>query len=241
MKISTLSGGFVDGAEQVIPHFFCLLLPVIFFSAFLCCCLHKLPSPPLSSPSLYPTFSAVCRFLFHCLTVSWDDTATSDLPLDLRGIVLHVCVCWWCESMPILWNMCGCLCMCDTLRVCLLSHQSQCRCVSWTSSRSLHPLLEPPHLGKVGDGFWWILVFLLPFFQWPGYQLMLLGTVRSESILEWLEGLESHRIISCHPDLTDLLVCSTELNCTGLYCACVRHLLQAVGSLTLKCMSWSKS
>lgn len=99
MKISTLSVGRVDGAEKVISHFFYLLLHVIFF-LLLCCCLHK---PP---PSLFVSHFFCCMqiSLSLCLTVSCDDTATSDLLLDLRGIVLHVCVCvcWWGWSMPIL-------------------------------------------------------------------------------------------------------------------------------------------
>lgn len=90
------------------------------------------------SPSL---FVSLCRFLFHCV---WQSAVMTQRPLiclfrDLRGIILHVCV---CESISILWNTCGCLCMCDTQRVCFLSHQSPCCSVSWTSSFSHCALLN---------------------------------------------------------------------------------------------------
>lgn len=130
--------GLVDGAEQVHlfpPCEFVFTTGVFISSIFLFLSLS--------------TFSALCRFILHCLTASSVDAATSDLSRDRRGHCtgcLCVCVCVLMEveqsTSPHVWLF---VCMCESqTKVCSLSHQSLCRCVSWTCS--LLPLrpLEPP-------------------------------------------------------------------------------------------------
>lgn len=120
MKItSTLSGAF---------------LTVVSRSHFLLSFLRISLSPPLSLYLYADFFSTVFDSQLW-----WHSDLWSAFFETWGGIILHVCV---CESISILWNTCGCLCMCDTQRVCFLSHQSPCCSVSWTSSFSLCALLN---------------------------------------------------------------------------------------------------
>ena len=135
MKMSTLSGGVCwwCWASHLSPlpsfalcdfsFFFSHSSVAVFSAALLLLCT--------------PLFFYFCRVQISRsprLTVSCDDTATSDLPLDLRGHCAAVFVCVGGASP--LKHVCL-FCMWDTQRVCFLSHQSPRRCVSWTCSLSV--------------------------------------------------------------------------------------------------------
>lgn len=79
-------------AQRIISHFFCLFASCDFFFFYFSVAVFT--RPPLPTLPLCVSFFCCMQISFSlCLTVSCDDAATSDLPLDLGGIVLHVCLC----------------------------------------------------------------------------------------------------------------------------------------------------